>query len=408
MAARTFWDQITRPLAEADLVSDELAYDRPLQYSFVYDEMAPLDRRDSQGYEQVQMLLDGDRHVEHLDMVVASTSSAIYQILAYTPTAQKGDFLAQMYAFRGYAILQMAEDLCPGFPINDIGPDKLSIYSQPFTTDSAAQFAEVQLDSAIALGHDSVQYVNFARVVKGRSLLDRGLYSQAAQAVASVPDAFALEVDTTDRVGNAIAEGPIFDWGSSAGIATDQEGGNGLPFISAHDPRVVTRARQPRFNPPHDSVYEQLKYADRFTPIVLASGIEARLIEAEVALNANDPSWLAILNALRTTCTSVSSCASPAPAGTGGVAGLAPLADPGAPDAQVDVLYHERAFWLYLTGRRLGDMRRLVRNYHRDPQTVFPVGNYPLGTYGSATSIPFNFSIESRYNHHITTGCTVR
>lgn len=77
--------------------------------------------------------------------------------------------------------------------------------------------------------------------------------------------------------------------------------------------------------------------------------------------------------------------------------------------AQVDLLYGERAFWLYLTGRRLGDLRRLIRNYGRDAETVFPTGNYLLGdTYKGATAIPFIQVMEARYNPHITSGCAVR
>ena len=39
-------------------------------------------------------------------------------------------------------------------------------------------------------------------------------------------------------------------------------------------------------------------------------------------------------------------------------------------------MFRERAFWLYGTGTRLGDMRRLIRQYGRDQSTVFPVGAY--------------------------------
>jgi len=79
-------------------------------------------------------------------------------------------------------------------------------------------------------------------------------------------------------------------------------------------------------------------------------------------------------------------------------------------NAQVDLLYHERAFWLYLTGRRLGDLRRLIRNYGRSAESVFPTGTYVLfgGRYGTATAIPFVLKTESQFNPKITHGCTVR
>jgi hypothetical protein len=44
----------------------------------------------------------------------------------------------------------------------------------------------------------------------------------------------------------------------------------------------------------------------------------------------------------------------------------------------------ERAFWLYLTSHRLGHLRRLVRQYGRAVNTVYPIGmsinNIPYGT----------------------------
>jgi hypothetical protein len=56
---------------------------------------------------------------------------------------------------------------------------------------------------------------------------------------------------------------------------------------------------------------------------------------------------------------------------------LPALTDPGSADARVNLLFQERAFWMYLTGHRLGDLRRLVRQYGRGAETVFPTGNYP-------------------------------
>ena len=50
------------------------------------------------------------------------------------------------------------------------------------------------------------------------------------------------------------------------------------------------------------------------------------------------------------------------------IAGSAPTAQNDA----VDLLYKERAYWMWLTGHRLGDLRRLVRVYKRDSEAVFP------------------------------------
>jgi hypothetical protein len=121
-------------------------------------------------------------------------------------------------------------------------------------------------------------------------------------------------------------------------------------------------------------MFHQLKYSDRDVDVVLASGTEARLIQAEAQLEAGNSAWLGTLNALRA------------------AAGLGQLTDPGTPATRVDLLFRERAFWLWLTGHRLGDLRRLVRQYGRVATSVFPTGAYSQGgTYGNDVSLPVPF-----------------
>ena len=72
-----------------------------------------------------------------------------------------------------------------------------------------------------------------------------------------------------------------------------------------------------------------------------------------------------------------------------GVTGLAPLADPGTAAGRVDLLFRERAFWTFATSTRLGDMRRLIRQYGRAANTVFPIGTYHRGgNYGPDVNFP--------------------
>ena len=71
------------------------------------------------------------------------------------------------------------------------------------------------------------------------------------------------------------------------------------------------------------------------------------------------------------------------------LAGLPPVADPGSLQGRINLLMEERGFWLYLTGHRLGDLRRLVRQYGRPQETVFPTGLYHKGgEYGSDVNFP--------------------
>ena len=90
-------------------------------------------------------------------------------------------------------------------------------------------------------------------------------------------------------------------------------------------------------------------------------------------------------------------------------AALAPLTDPGDQASRVDLMFCERAFWLYLSGHRLGDLRRLVRQYSRSADAVFPGGggaqyvidgNPKGGIFGNDVnlSIPFDETNNPKFS----------
>jgi hypothetical protein len=89
---------------------------------------------------------------------------------------------------------------------------------------------------------------------------------------------------------------------------------------------------------------------------------------------------------------------------------LPPLVDPGNDSLRVDTLFHERAKWLFLTGHRQGDLRRMARLYGRRPADLWPTGTYsnpgfpplvaPSKTDGVkyGNSVVFDPTFESTYN----------
>jgi starch-binding outer membrane protein, SusD/RagB family len=87
--------------------------------------------------------------------------------------------------------------------------------------------------------------------------------------------------------------------------------------------------------------------------------------------------------------------------------GLTPLPVPATASDAVDLLFLERAFWLYATGHRLGDMRRLLRPpYSRTQDTVFPTGAYHKGgTYGPDVNLPLPIEEQNNPNSN---GCLDR
>src|SRR5205085_9052334 len=89
-------------------------------------------------------------------------------------------------------------------------------------------------------------------------------------------------------------------------------------------------------------------------------------------------------------------------------AALPALTDPGNTNARVDQLFSERAFWLYLTGHRLGDMRRLVKYYGRNTESVFPTGTY-TGAAGGTFDKDVNFPVPvDEQNNPNAQQCTDR
>ena len=209
-------------------------------------------------------------------------------------------------------------------------------------------------------------------VGRGRVLLNQGNFSQAGAAVTTVPTNFEYLIEGSDnstRQNNGIWNYTVNFFGFSV---PEQEGDNGLPFRSADDPRVPWFDSGDVGFDGETPFFVQDKYPEMSSNTVLASGIEARLIEAEAALQANNTgTFLSVINTLRQD------------------AGLNTVALPGTQALRIDLLFRERAFWLYLTGHRLGDLRRLVRQYGRTQDTVFPTGNYHKGgEYGSDVNFP--------------------
>ena len=365
---------------------------------------------------------DADYDYDALQQVRALTTQALGAVVTYdTGARRQGDPLvlrSQLYAFQGYAEILLADFFCSGIPLSTLDFQKDYTYAAGSPTDSVYAHAILKLDSAyiLAKGTDSVSLQNLAQVLKGRAWLARGQYDSAAAAVAAVPDTFTYTIELPTYVqatsgGFVTASASISSvesgqWINSTATVANDEGLHGLPFLSGDPRTAVDTLWQPgTYSVPTEVTNSHgmnvvpltvpAKYCCTYqgtngnVPFILASGTEARLIQAEVALH-TDPSgstWLTILNNLRANAP-IPGTSSPDPQA------LPPLTDPGASannSARLLLLFRERAFWLFLTGHRQGDLRRLVRQYGFAQNQVYPSGTYlPPGgpTYGSAISAP--------------------
>jgi hypothetical protein len=325
--------------------------------------------------------------------VGASTAAVFLATSVPTQKWQRGE----MYLIRGYTEIFMAEGWCSGSAISTVNPDGTVTAGTPNTTAQLFTRAIADFDSALALA-DTSQRVKYGSAIgKGRALLNLAKYPEAAAAVASVPKAF--QYLTFHSTASAREENGMWNAeanGSSRYSIISKEGTNGLPYLATTtDPRIKwAPSTRTGFNAISTNIPTELKFG-RTDSGILADGIEGQLIALEARLQGNTQAdrdfVFAGLNTLRTS----NSPAIPA------IAGTAPTVQSDA----VDQLFQERAYWMWLTGHRLGDMRRLVRVYGRDSEKVFPIGNQPTplnGTYGTGVNITIPKNEKNNTNF---TGC---
>jgi starch-binding outer membrane protein, SusD/RagB family len=327
--------------------------------------------------------LAGEAGDNALSDLLASRSSLLAvegPLQKYEPASGQSK-VGTVFALVGYAELLMAEDYCAGVPLSAVIPGGGIVYGTPLTTDSLLGTAEAHFDSAMkyANGNDSVEYL--ASVGLGRALLNRGSYSLAAAAVGSVPTSFVFNTELPPSYGSTgapnvysaqLPSGNDYECGYIN--VSDHEGGNGLNFLSALDARLVLDSA---ITPTCDggTWYYPIKFGNPSTYVPLATGVEARLIQAEAALQAGQiATWASDLNALRQDDGDTKITFPPAT-----VTITADSTTGASAELQVDVMFRERAFWLFGTGTRLGDLRRLVRQYGRNQSMVYPTGVYPNG-----------------------------
>lgn len=324
-----------------------------------------------------------------------SAIQAIPLLQTYKPTGPAWQ-VAEMYFVQGFVENLLAEHYCNGLVFSTVVDGTLE-YGQQITTEAAFELALEHVDAGLALlpasatTADDNRVRNALQLTRGRILLNLNRPAEAAAAVAGVPTSYAYEMfhsQTTND--NAFW---TFNLSSRRYSVGDVEGGTGMDFVSANDPRVPVCAggdtecdaigvtavdRDDKGTPFH----VQRLWTTRGTTVAILQGVEARLIEAEAQLAANPGAALTILNDARAT-----------------VPGLTPLADAGTPEARVDQLFRERAFWLFGRGHRVGDMRRLIRQYSRSASTVFPTGDWHKGgSYGPDVNMPVPQSEQNNPN----------
>lgn len=327
---------------------------------------------------------------------------------AYAALAPTDSGYAEALSLEGYSFIMLAEAYCSGVPITKLDASSNVVPGQPLTTQQLLDSAVDRFSRALtaATSSKSTYLQNLARVGEARALVfkSNANLQQAAALVAPVPSNFVYQIfssSNTTRQNNGVFE---LQWLEGRWTQANNEGINGLPYRAANDsgdPRTPYVDLGRGFDNQHE-VFGTLKYPSRDAPTVLASYTEAQLIIAEAQLAAGNYAGaggtLEILNALRAAANDP---------------GLPPLTAAVGQSAQLLQLFRERAFWLYLTDHRLGDLRRLSRaapaGYGLNPESVFPTGTYTGrggGVYG--TDVNFPIPIEESNSNPNSKGCIDR
>jgi len=345
-----------------------------------------------------------------LNRVRVEGKAAIKGLRQYLPDSLY--LVGRMFALTAYVETLIGENYCNGTPLSEVDGTTI-VYGQPLSNDAVLALAIENADSALAQAalappRDSIQarrVTRLASVVKGRALVDRGQFPAAAAVVAGVPDTFKYQITHSVNANT----NQIFALNNSARRYTmvDTEGVVGLNYISANDPRLP---RATGTDPATDLIFDSAfpLFVTRqgiwnsTAPVSSVTGVEARLIEAEALLQAGTTGgWLAAINALR------QNAALYPPIQTGFTRGatLTAITDTFTNNtSRMKTNFRERAFWMFSTGHRLGDMRRMVRQYAYPADSIYPRGGYYKGgTFGTALMLPVPFEEVNNPNF---TQCT--
>jgi hypothetical protein len=386
------------------------------------------DETDQRSIQLNNGTVNGD--LRALYRVITDANQAIALLNKWKP--QPAVDIGEMYFARGFAQLQLASDFCNGIPLSDGAGDQ-AVFGQPLPVKDVFTVASASFDTAMTLssGTDaaSVTVNRAARIAKARALLGIGLSNAAAAAalVTGIPTNFRYDVTASLTGGtNTLWDQPT---SQNRYIVGDTITGkdrsilvkNAIPFFSANDRRVPAHYKLGATG--KDTIKAQdggtlVIEADSLwgpsTAVALTSGLDARLIEAEAALKAGDAAgMMVILNALRTS-PQVITASSPTATGTHPgwtTPALTALTDPGTADGRVNLLFREKAFWTFGRGQRLGDLRRLIRDYGRKADGS-DAGGYPLGTHykGGVYGIDLNLPVttDEQVGNPNFTGCLDR
>ena len=329
---------------------------------------------------------------------------AIAALETYDTSPLGVQHVGEMYFMLGSIEEQMSEVFCNGIPFGSTAAGA-PVYTAPLTNSDGFKLAIARFDTALTFltATDSATLnIKWAvQTARARAQVDNGDFTGAVATVATVPTSFQYTFDysITTFDNEWWIMGPSVKR-YSAGDSVDVAGQilNAIPFARLNDPRVGITDTHTKAED-NISDFVQVNNWGRDDPTPVETGIDARLIEAEARLQANDIAGMTtILNTLRT---------SPQKIGIWAVTAMPALTAPATQPAAVALFFREKALWQFERGMRMGDLRRMVRQYGLAQGSVFPSGVFarnqvPSGNYGTQVAFPVQDTERSNPLFH---GC---
>lgn len=269
--------------------------------------------------------------------------------------------MARAGAYAGYSLVLLGEGFCSA--AIDVGPEMTP--AQIFA--AAEERFTLAITNATATGGasgDSIRYM--ALVGRARARINQAKYADAAADAALVPTGFAFNARYSAASGRS--ENRVFRVNNTSGTITVDPSYRALRVNGAVDPRVPVVDAGRGGSQPTIPLWSQGKYTSLTSPIPIATWREARLIQAEAALQANNvTAAVGFINDLRQR------------------AGVELAAYAGGDATAVRAqLVEERRRELFLEGQRLYDTIRFNVPLNPAPGASFPSG----GTYGDNKCLP--------------------
>jgi starch-binding outer membrane protein, SusD/RagB family len=220
----------------------------------------------------------------HLARNLAEQVAALYASANQAQSASR----AELLNLAGFTYIFFGENYCGGVPFSflPMGAGE-TVYGEPLTTPQI--FARAIERFGEAAGFATGEQLNVARIGQGRTLLNLGQFNEAAAAVSQVPTSFEYVV-TYSAAATPTHNAGVPDDERRApllGLGREHDGGRGhqrpavqRPAHAEDGPRRAVRG--------DGSALRPAQVPGVGADIPLATGVEARLIEAEAALQANN------------------------------------------------------------------------------------------------------------------------